>query len=210
MSGFHEVEFPLALGLGARGGPERRTEIIATGSGQEVRNARWAHARRRYDVGGAVRTLSDLHTLISFFEARRGRLYGFRFRDFMDWRSCAPGETAGPLDQILAQGDGATKAFQLVKAYGGPTNTYLRRISKPHAGSVRIAVNGVELAESAFTVNPSTGGVTFPTAPASGATISAGFAFDTPVRFDIDRIEASLEGFGAGRIVSAPLVEVFV
>ncbi|MES2861535.1 MAG: DUF2460 domain-containing protein, partial [Pseudomonadota bacterium] len=38
----------------------------------------------------------------------------------------------------------------------------------------------------------------------------AGFLFDTPVRFDADRLEVTLESFGAGRMAAVPLIEVRV
>lgn len=205
MSGFHDVRFPLALALGASGGPQRKVEIVTLASGREARNAAWAHARRRYDAGGAVRTIDDLHDLIAFFEARRGPLYGFRFQDFSDWRSGPPSRAPHPLDQGIATGDGARRTFQLVKRYGET----VRPITKPQAGSVRVAVAGAESPASAFSIDPNAGRLTFTAAPAAGAEISAGFAFDTPVRFDTDRIEASLDGFGAGRALSVPLIEVF-
>jgi uncharacterized protein (TIGR02217 family) len=50
--------------------------------------------------------------------------------------------------------------------------------------------------------------VTLTLAPAAGAAVTAGFAFDTPVRFDTDRLDVTLEGFEAGRMVAAPLIEV--
>jgi uncharacterized protein (TIGR02217 family) len=78
---FHEVLFPLDVSLKSRGGPQRRTEVVVTGSGREERNARWAHARRRYDAGYGVKSLADLQAVIAFFEERRGRLTGFRWRD---------------------------------------------------------------------------------------------------------------------------------
>jgi len=84
MSGFHDVSFPMRLALGAVGGPERRTEVLALASGREVRNAVWARSKRRWDVGGAVTDLAGLQALLAFFEARMGRLYGFRFRDPLD------------------------------------------------------------------------------------------------------------------------------
>ena len=77
---FHEVLFPAALSFGSRGGPERRTEIVTLASGFEERNTPWAHARRRYDAGLGLRGLDDLHRVVAFFEARMGRLYGFRWR----------------------------------------------------------------------------------------------------------------------------------
>jgi uncharacterized protein (TIGR02217 family) len=208
MSAFHEVRLPLKLAFGASGGPERRTEIVTLGSGREERNTPWAHARRRYDVGGAVRTLGDLSDLIAFFEARRGRLHGFRFRDFADWRSCAPATAPSAADQTIGVGDGATNAFALVKTYGDGDYAYARPIRKPVSGSVLVAVGGAALALDAYSVNTVTGVVTLATPPASLSAVTAGFEFDTPVRFDTDRLEASLEGFGAGRLVHAPLIEV--
>jgi uncharacterized protein (TIGR02217 family) len=206
VSAFHEVSLPLPFALGASGGPERRVDIVTLGSGREARNTPWAHGRRRYDVGGAVRTLDELHALIAFFEARRGKLHGFRFRDPFDFKSCAPSAAIAPTDQALGEGDGETTAFQLVKAYGD----YARPIVKPVADSARIAVDGDELAEGLFTVDLATGVVTLDDAPAEGAAITAGFLFDTPVRFDIDRLDLSLDGFGAGRALAAPLVEILV
>lgn len=87
MSGFHEVLFPLDIALKSAGGPERRTEIVSFGSGREERNARWAHSRRRFDAGYGTRTLEQLRAAVAFFEERRGRLYGFRWRDRLDQTS---------------------------------------------------------------------------------------------------------------------------
>lgn len=109
MSAFHEVSLPFAFALGATGGPERRVDIVTLGSGREARNTPWAHGRRRYDIGGAVRTLDELHELIAFFEARRGKLHGFRFRDPFDHKSCAPSAALAPADQAIGTGDGAKR-----------------------------------------------------------------------------------------------------
>jgi uncharacterized protein (TIGR02217 family) len=210
VSGFHEVRLPLALSFGAGGGPERRTEVALLGSGREVRNTPWSSSRRRYDLSGAVRTLDDLHQLIAFFEARRGKLHGFRFRDPLDFKSCLPSAAPGPLDQAIGVGDGATRTFQLTKFYGDAAGAFTRVIRKPVAGSVRVAVAGAEITGSAFATDPQTGLVTLTSTPAAGAAISAGFVFDTPVRFDSDRLEASLDGFGAGRVGQVHLVELLV
>lgn len=206
MSPFHEVLLPLPFALGASGGPERRVDIVALGSGREARNTPWAHGRRRYDIGGAVRTLDELHTLIAFYEARRGKLIGFRFRDPFDFKSCAPSVAPAPGDQALGEGDGVAVSFQLIKAYGD----YVRPIAKPVAGSVRVAVDGGELAPAAFSVDAATGVVTLAAPPATGAPVAAGFLFDTSVRFDIDRLDLSMDGFGAGRALSVGLVEILV
>jgi len=203
MTAFHEVSFPMPLALGAAGGPERRTEIVTLASGQEVRNAKWSRSRRRWDVGGAVSNLQDLQTLISFFEARMGRLYGFRFRDPLDYSSADAGTEPGAGDQVLGVGDGTQTTFQLCKWYGAVKRT----ITKPVDGTTRVSVDGVERS-SGWSVSTDTGEIAFDTAPPSGAVVRAGFEFDCPVRFETDQINAVIEAFGAGRIVSVTLIEL--
>lgn len=207
---FHEVRLPARLAFGSAGGVERRTEIVTLGSGFERRSTPWAQGRRRYLIGANLRSLDDMATLTAFFEARRGRLYGFRFRDFADCKSSAPGEGIGPLDQILGEGDGARTGFPLLKRYGGDEGALDRRIAKPVDGTVRLAVDGDELGGEAFVVDAPTGVVTLAAPPGVGAVVTAGFEFDTPVRFDADRIEVTLESFDAGRMAAVPLIEVRV
>lgn len=207
---FHEVSLPARLAFGSTGGVERRTEIVTLGSGFERRSTPWAHGRRRYLIGANLKSLDDMATLTAFFEARRGRLYGFRFRDFADWKSCAPTGAPAPTDQILGTGDGVRTVFPLIKRYGDGADAVERPISKPVAASVRVAVDGHDVGGEGFVVGAGTGLITFATAPAADAVVSAGFEFDTPVRFDTDRIEVTLESFDAGRIAAAPLIEIRV
>ncbi|MDP4021407.1 DUF2460 domain-containing protein [Methylobacterium sp. NEAU 140] len=205
---FHEVLFPLDVSLRGSGGPRRLTEIVTLASGREHRNGRWADSRRRYDAGFGVRGLDALYAVLAFFEERRGRLYGFRYRDRVDFRSGPPGRAPGPLDQPLGTGDGRTTAFQLAKTYGAGFAPYRRVIAKPVAGSVRVAVAGTPLPGSAFACDPATGRVTLSAAPAAGAAVTAGFAFDVPVRFDTDDLSIDLAAFTAGEIPRVPLVEI--
>lgn len=211
MESFHDVHFPLAVSFGATGGPERKNEIVLLTSGREKRNARFAHSRRRYDAGTGVRSLEDLQEVVAFFEARRGSLHAFRFRDPFDMKSCRASETPGSLDQELGTGDGATARFPLVKIYGEGDDAYRRPILKPVAGSLRVAVGGEEKqAPDDFSFDEVTGEVVFKpgAVPAAGTVVTAGFAFDVPVRFDVERLESSLTAFKAGQIPTIPLVEV--
>ncbi|WP_395650074.1 TIGR02217 family protein [Brevundimonas sp.] len=201
---FDEVSLPARLAFGSTGGVERRTEIVTLASGHERRSTPWAMGRRRYLIGANLRSLDDMAELTAFFEARRGRLNGFRFRDFADFKSCGPGASVAATDQALGVGDGAQTVFSLVKAYGDQGRT----IGKPVAGSVRVAVGGVELPGAAFEVETTTGVVALDAAPGVGVAVTAGFLFDTPVRFDADRIEVTLESFGAGRMTAMPLIEL--
>ena len=210
MSEFHEARLPARLAFGCTGGVERRTEVTTLASGFEQRSTPWALGRRRYLIATATRPLDEVAELVSFFEARRGRLAGFRFRDPADFKSCAPSAQPAADDQVLGTGDGARIAFQLTKTYGAGPEAVVRPIAKPVAGTVKLAVAGVALAAEAFSVEPTTGLVTLAAAPAAGAAVTAGFEFDTPVRFDLDRLDVTLEGFAAARVAACALVEVRV
>lgn len=205
---FHAVRFPLDVALGARGGPERATDVVTLASGREERNSRWAHSRRRYNAGYGVKSRSDMQAVLAFFEERRGRFHAFLWRDALDYSSNGGSGTPAPLDQALGTGDGVKTGFQLVKRYGASFDPYDRPISKPVSGSVRVAVAGSELGGGAFAVDPLTGMVTLNVAPGVGQAVTAGFLFDVPVRFDIDRLDIELSSFDAAEAPSIPLIEV--
>jgi len=211
LSSFHDVLFPLGVSFGATGGPERRNEIVALTSGREKRNARFSQSRHHYDAGTGVRSLDDLHAVIDFFEARRGSLHAFRFRDPFDMKSCRPDAVPSGLDQAIGVGDGVTDRFALVKVYGTGDDAYRRLVMKPRLESLRVAVATVEQdTPSAFGFDAATGEIVFAPGhvPAAGAVVTAGYKFDVPVRFDTDRLSVNLKAFKAGQIPSIPLVEV--
>jgi uncharacterized protein (TIGR02217 family) len=212
--GFHEVLFPFECASQMAGGPERRTEIVTLVSGFEQRNQRWANSRRRWNVGSAVRTYADLQAVLSFFEERRGRAYGFRVKDRADFVSAATGTTVSAVDQTIGVGDGATSAFQCIKTYGvGGLNPWVRTISKLVSGTVLVAVDGAEKTLTThFTVDVDTGVVTFTggNIPTGGQVVSAGFQFHVPARFDTDFLDIDLGASVPGTFVSIPIVEIKV
>lgn len=207
MEAFHDVRFPLGVSFGATSGAEWRNEIVTLTSGMEKRNARWAHSRRHFDAGTGLRSLDDLRSVLAFFEARRGSLHSFRFRDPFDFSSASGSSAPSFTDQVIGTGDGTTATFQLVKHY----EAYSRPITRVVVDSVQIGVDGVKLDEGeAFTIGHATGIVSFTPdyVPAYGAQVTAGFLFDVPVRFDTDRLTASIASFQAGEIPSIPIIEV--
>ncbi|ABD54560.1 DUF2460 domain-containing protein [Jannaschia sp. CCS1] len=209
--GFHEVRFPTKLSFGSMGGPERRTEVVALTNGFEERNTPWAHSRRRYDAGISMRSLDDIALVVDFFEARRGQLYGFRWKDWSDFKSCAPSADPGFQDQVIGTGDGVTLTFQLRKTYQSGVNSYARPLTKPVEATVLVGVSVIEQVEGTdFTVNYTTGEITFATAPPNGVEVTAGYEFDVPVRFDTDMIQTSMATFQAGEMPDVPVVEIRV
>ncbi len=203
---FDDVSFPLALGRDARVSPSFSTQVVTSASGAEQRNADWAQGRMRYDAGPGLRSEADVAALIAFFRARRGAAKGFRFRDPFDFSSAGMSGTPGALDQALGIGDGVRTVFVLVKRYGEGADAEVRRITRPVALSVIVAVDGVARA-SGWQLGAG-GAVVFDVAPADGAVVTAGFTFDVPVRFAEDRLDVDAARWLAGDVASVGLVEV--
>lgn len=208
---FHDIRFPTNLSFGSIGGPERRTEIVALANGFEERNSPWSQSRRRFDAGIGMRSLDDISILLEFYEARAGQLYGFRWKDWSDFKSCKPSLNIDASDQVIGVGNDIATIYQLVKNYQFGEVVQVREINKPLEDRVKIAIGGDEQVLGVdFLVDTETGEITFTSPPADEAPITAGFEFDVPVRFDTDRIEVSVGGFSAGEIPSVPVVEVRV
>ncbi len=206
---FHEVRFPANLSFGSVGGPERLTDVVTLANGFEQRNTPWAHSRRRYDAGVAMRSLDDIEVLIAFFEARQGQIYGFRWKDWTDYKSGGARAEPAASDQTIAYGNDITAIFPLMKTYRSGEHIYVRPITKPVRGSVRVALNEDEQQDGVhYEVDTATGMITFAHPPNEGVSIRAGYEFDVPVRFDTDRIQTSLASFQAGDVPNVPIVEI--
>lgn len=204
---FHETRFPTDVSFGARGGPMRKTIIASSGSGYEHRNSQWADSKRSFNAGYGIKQIDQIHSIIEFFEERQGQLHGFRWKDKMDWKSCHPTGQTSFDDVVIGTGDGSDTTFQLVKIYGATINPYTRTINKPVLGTVKIGINGVEQT-SGWTVDTTTGIVTFSSAPPNTHSVTAGFEFDVPVRFDTDFLEIDYGEFNSGEIPDIPIVEI--
>ena len=150
--------------------------------------------------GERAQELAQLDELITFFRARKGKAYGFRFKDWTD--SKATGE-------LISTGDGANKQFQLVKRYPSGSVVEERAITKPVAGTVHVYKDGIEQL-SGWSVDVTTGVVTFIAAPAAGVQITADFEFDVPVRFDSDRMAVTIETFRLHHWQQIPIIELRV
>ncbi len=193
---FDDVLFPLEIGRGASVEPGFSTAVVTTASGHEQRNADWASGRLRFDAGPGVRSEDDVRTLIAFFRARRGAAKAFRFRDPFDHVAS---------EQLLGTGDGVRTHFALLKRYGDGLDAEIRFITRPVAGSVSVKVGGVIVA-TGWTLQGHE--LVFATPPVTGATVTASFEFDVPVRFAEDQLRIDAATHLAGDLASVPLIEV--
>lgn len=209
---FHEILFPVNISYGSTGGPTRKTEIITLDSGYEQRNTPWSASRHMFNVSYGIKTYDQLHTVKAFWEARSGPLNGFRYRDFTDYKSCTTQGTVSKTDQALSGlVNSANTVFQIVKKYTDAQGTYIRTINKPVTTTVLIADNGTLKTETTdYTIDYTTGIVTFVVAPVTGHNITCGFQFDVPVRFQADTIVINLDDFNNGHIDPIVLTEIRV
>ena len=163
MNSFHEVRFPDAIAYGATGGPEYLTDIVILQSGFEQRNQSWDSARARYAVSPGIKNRTQAAEVISFFRARKGRAYGFRFKDWSDYRVTG---------QLIGTGNGTQTAFQLTKTYTSGGENETRPLKKPVSGTVKIYKDSV-LQSSGISIDHNTGLVTLTAAPVTGVLITA-------------------------------------
>jgi uncharacterized protein (TIGR02217 family) len=196
---FFEVQFPVHISYGSSMGPERKTQVFTAINGFEHRNQQWENSIRTYNAGTGVTTEDELAQVVDFFEEVRGMANGFRWKDWGDYKSCIPSLDPSPTDQAIGIGDEVTTEFQLSKIYGGVFNPYTRAITKPVTGTVSVALDSVEQL-SGWSVDNTTGIVTFDTAPANGVIVTAGYEFDVPCRFNTDNIEYTLTDFFHGTL----------
>lgn len=202
---FHDVRLPDEVERGAMGGPSFKTTVLGMSSGHEQRNLDWSEHRHRWDVAYGIETKSGYSSVKAFYNARRGRGHGFRFKDWGDYQV---GSSVGPVIETIGVGTGAQTAFQITKTYeaSGP-DPYIRRITRPVSGTVRVFKDAVEQF-AGFTVNVSTGVITFSVAPGAAVVIGVICEFDVPVRFDTDQFNLELTWEEAGSIGSLPICEL--
>jgi uncharacterized protein (TIGR02217 family) len=149
-------------------------------------------------VASGLKKQAQIDELIAFFRARRGKAHGFRFKDWTGHKA---------IGQLLGTGDDAKTQFQLVKDYPSGSVIELRTITKPVVGTVKVYLDGAEQL-SGWSVDTTTGLVTFGTAPALGVEVTTDFEFDVPVRFDTDHMAVTIETYRLHAWQQIPIVEV--
>jgi uncharacterized protein (TIGR02217 family) len=213
---FHDVRLPDYDDFLTQAGPGSNVNVMTMDSGQSRRVVRWAGFRHRYDVAHRARTYERIAEIKRFYLARNGLEHSFRYKDWSDYTSTETGintesnpDPVTDVDQQIGVGDGTATTFQLVKRYADAAGSHVRKITKPVAGTAVISIDGVT-ASTGWSVNTTTGIVTFDTAPAMGEIVRAGFEFDVPVTFGegiADFFAFSLDTAGSASVPALPLVE---
>jgi uncharacterized protein (TIGR02217 family) len=196
---FHDVRLPEDIEQGAVGGPSFYTNVTSQSSGSEQRIALWDRQRLKWQVGYGIQEKADYQALIAFYYARRGKAYGFRFRDFSDY---------SVEDAIIGTGDGANRVFRLTKTYEpGGALPYVRVITHPVIDdNFEVKANGVTVDPSTYSVEDF-GVLRFHVgqAPANGVIVTWTGLFDVPVRFDVDEFQLTVGALAAGEVSNNPL-----
>ncbi len=193
---FHDIRMPEFIETFAVGKPEFATSCAMTLSGREVRNLDREYARQKYLIKNCRLSSLEFEQFSSFFRARRGGNFSFRFRDNVDY------QVSG---QFIAEGDGKLTQCQLVKLYEDPILPYARTINKPVVGSEEFYVNDVNLKVE---VDYNTGVVTLPNPLDKGQILTGNFIFDVAVRFTNDSFEYSYSSDGSIELSQIELMEV--
>lgn len=201
--------FPDNIGLHSSSHTQFNTDVVVLKNGFEQRNARWSYPLHSYDVASGIKNEADLSTILHFFNSVRGRFIGFRFKDWLDYTSSPIlGKPIAATDQVIGIGDGNQREFALIKTYQAGELSQVRKIHKPVANTVIVAVNG--MIDARFTINTATGAVALPEEfdpPLQDDIISAGFEFDVSCRFDTDKLMIGLPYQNLGSF-SVSLVEI--
>ncbi|MDJ0900243.1 MAG: DUF2460 domain-containing protein [Xenococcus sp. MO_188.B8] len=188
---FAEEKLELGYDYGAVGGMRFKTTIIKKGDKQEQRNVDWWLPLGRWQLGERTLLESDIQgineviELRDFHANRKGSKQGFRFKDWSDYKA---------INQHIGTADGQTTQWQIIKTYFAGSYQTVRPITKPVSGTVKVYLDGIK-ALGGWSVDYSTGVLSFDTPPPNGKVINCDFEFDVPVWFETDEFSWTLEGY---------------
>ena len=171
--------------------PQFKTIVQQAASGLETRARLQVYPRYQYtltyDFLRSAAAYAELQTLLGFFMRVGGSFDNWHFTDPDD------NQVTG---QQIGVGDGATLAFQLVRTFGG----FIDPIIAPNVVSA-VYLNGVSQSGATWSVDATTGMLTFTAAPAINAAITVDMTYYWRCRFlddanDFDKFMSQLWSVG--------------
>lgn len=197
---FIDSRLPQQVEINAVRREREPVDVVRTDGGFEVRNVRHAQGLFEYDVSfppdGFEASVTEV--VYAMWRASRGGLYAFRFRDWDPKNNTLT-------DEVIGTGDGTTTAFQITQTHtiGGVSS--VRNITRPVA-AFTVKKDGV-VQGSGYSIDYSTGILTFTAAPALDVEISVSGTYDIPVRFDLTFEATGMASF-LEHIETLTLIEV--
>ncbi|MGV3617905.1 MAG: DUF2460 domain-containing protein [Fimbriimonas sp.] len=208
----HDVLMPQGLSEGARMVPQTKSVVVTTSSGRDEVIGLWGGIRRKWDVSKLLEDDEAREALLGFWEARDGRVYGFRFRDPFDHlcRSgySPDGSIAHTGIEPLGTGNGAQTRFPVVKTRGDAARAVVRRILRPVGALSKAYVDGVALAAGTYEFDEEAGELVLDVAAASGKVVGWSGVFDTPARFETDAPTFGFDYPLAVRMTGVTIIEL--
>ena len=194
---FLEIRFPESISFESSTILEFNTSIIISKNGNEQRNVNWQYNKMKYNIINGIKTTTELDEIIKLFRNAKGQAYGFRFKDWSDYKATK---------QQIAIGDNINTKFQLIKTYIISNNIYTRIITKPVISTVKLYIDDVEIND--FNIDFTTGEIVLSSPPQENSIIYADFEFDVPVRFNSDILEITMQSIKTGFVKDIMLIEV--
>lgn len=190
---FVEIRLDQNLSRSA-GGYIFNTRTSASASGLENRISHTTIPLFQGDIGNIIVDQCQLEYLIAFFNARKGRAQGFRYKYYADYKCSAQPEfttdnyTFSQGVTIPREGNGINTEFQIAKLYRNAGEETIKPLFKIVPDTVKAFISDSEIDREItdFGVDLTTGKIYFNQAPPNNANITVECEFDLPVRFDID------------------------
>lgn len=190
---FHEIRFDMSISYGSQSGPTYKTFILETPNGIESRTGYWSNGRKKWTISKELLSRTQVISLENFYRARKGRLFGFRLRDWNRYLiQPANPETLPLLTNTTAQ---------LQFAYTDSINAEIQKVTKPvlvanvdnsttsltYSPDIILyrGTTSTVYSSANYTIDRTTGIVTFGTSQAGQMFWWSG-SYDWPVRFDTD------------------------
>jgi len=210
--GCKPVLFPPLISSGAVGGPRFKTTIVTGKTGYEQRNIDWENARGDWTIDRNHLTPAQFNELVKFYYAvARGEAYSWLFKDWADYKMVmVPVDDNPPL--ILTATSPMPATTQLVKLYTYGGYTYSRDITRPVAGTVVLYANGTTIDAANYSINYSTGVITWGGSPSynpgAGVLITADCDFYVPCRLNVDWMGRQVNRGPVYEWTNIPILEV--
>ena len=144
---------------------EWKTDVVEYDSGINQRNKVWDAPRRHWFINWNVMRDEYQLKVIEVLNRAKGRYDTVFLRDRWDYTATS-----------TFAGDGTTKTFQLYKTYYPGTEQWSEDKKSIKSGTTAVTLDGVPQ-PSGWSVNCSTGILTFDAAPGNGIAIVATFEF---------------------------------